>query len=116
VIAYLSISINKYTTIHNILQAGAAALEMLDIPELEDTLKVVISLIEFLSHKLITIEHKQDTKTFEQHLDHLSQKIDHLTKTLLPLDQNYKMFLNTTNLLHTPHIPPSKNNQIPQNP
>jgi hypothetical protein len=108
---------DKYTTICNILQAGATAFEMLDIPNPEDTLKDIISLIKFISHKLITIEHKQDTKTFEQCLDHLSQKIDHLTKTLLPLDQNYKIIVpqHCKPPSHTTHTT-SKKQPNPQNP
>jgi hypothetical protein len=75
---------DKYTTIHNILQVGVAALETIDSPNLEDTPKDVISLIKFISHKLTTSEHNQDTKTIENRLEHLNQKIDHLTKPSHP--------------------------------
>jgi hypothetical protein len=95
---------DKYATIHNILQVGATALETLDNPNLEETQKDVISLIKFISHKLITIEHKQDKK---HHLDHLSQKIESLTKALMPPDQNYKVIVPQPHksLSHTTHIP-----------
>jgi hypothetical protein len=108
---------DKYTTIHSILQMGVAALETLDNPNLEETPKDIISLIKFISHKLITIEHKQDMKTFEHHLDHLSQKIESLTKALIPPDQNYKVIVPQPRKSpsHTTHTT-SKKQPNPQNP
>jgi hypothetical protein len=88
---------DKYTTIHNILQVGVAALETIENPNLEDTPKDVISLIKFISHKPTTIEHKQDVKTIENCLEHLN----HLTKTLIPPDQNHNVIIPQ----HRKHLP-----------
>jgi hypothetical protein len=108
---------DKYTTICNSLQAGAVALETLDNPNLEETPKDIISLIEFIYHKLITIEHKQDMKTFEHCLDHLSQKIESLTKAPMPPDQNYKVIIPQPRKSpsHTTHTT-SKRQPNPSNP
>jgi hypothetical protein len=108
---------DKYTTIYNILQARVTVLETIENPKLEDTPKDVISLIKLIPHKLTTTEHKQDTKTIENHLEHLNQKIDHLTKTLRPPNQNYNATIpqHRKHLLHTMHTTPRKQ-QNPPNP
>jgi hypothetical protein len=108
---------DKFTTIHNILQAGVAALETIDNPNPEDTPKDVISLIKFISHKLITNEHNQDTKTIENRLEHLDQKIDHLTKTLTPPNPNNNIIVphHRNPLPHTTHTT-SRGKPNPQNP
>jgi hypothetical protein len=109
--------VDKYTTICNILQAGVAALETIDSPNPEDTPKNIISLIKIISHKLTTIEHKQDTKTIENRLEHLNQKIDHLTKTLIPPNQNHNIIVpqHRKPLSHTTHTT-SRKQPNPQNP
>jgi hypothetical protein len=109
--------VDKYTTIHDILQAGVTALETIDNPNMDNTPKNVISLIKFISHKLTNNEHNQDTKTIENCLEHLNQKINHLTKTLTPkihknniiIPQHRKPILHTTQTT-------SKKQPNPQNP
>jgi hypothetical protein len=109
--------VDKYTTIRNILQAGVTALETIDDPNLENTPKDVISLIKFISHKLTTNEHNQDTKTIENCLEHLNQKIDHLTKTLTPTIHNNNIIVpqHCKPLPHTTHIT-SRKQPNPPNP
>jgi hypothetical protein len=108
---------DKYTTIRNILQAGVAAMETIENPKPEDTPKDVTVLIKLLSHKLTITEHKQDTKTIENHLEHLNQKIDHLTKPSHPRTKSKMLpFLNTANICHTPCTTPPENNQTPKTP
>jgi hypothetical protein len=108
---------DKYSTIHNILQAGVVALETIENPKLEDTPKDVIALINLLSHKLTITEHNQDVKTIENHLELLNRKIDNLTKTITPPihNQNAAIPQHRKNLPHTTHNSTRKQT-IPQNP
>jgi hypothetical protein len=104
--------IDKYTTIHNILQAGVAALETIENPKLEDIPKDIIALIKLLSHKLTITEHNQDVKTIENHLELLNQNIDNLTKTITPLNHNQ----NDAIPQHRKHLPHTMHNTTRKQP
>jgi hypothetical protein len=109
--------VDKYTTIHNILQVGVAALETIDNPNPENAPKDVISLIKFISHKLTNNKHNQETKTIKNHLEHLNQKLTTSQKPSHPQSiTTISLFLSTTNPYHIPHTPPPRNNQTLKTP
>jgi hypothetical protein len=79
---------DKYTAIHNLLQAGVTIVENLGITNTEETPKDIIRLLQFISQKLTTTNPTHDTKAIEKHLDTLSQQIESLTKVIPPPNQN----------------------------
>jgi hypothetical protein len=110
--------VDKYTTIHNILQAGIMAMKTIENLKLEDTPKDITTLIKILSHKLTTTKLKQDTITIENQIEHLNQKIDHLTKTLTnPYQiQNAAIHQHRKHLPHSTHNTPRKQPTKPPKP